>query len=104
MLSERISSTVSLSVVLLNSKTTLSESASLPKFKNDDAATTQPIKISARITPNINFLACSLIYLPPVYVSIKFCINHDDMLISDDNVSISSGLNHFAFSISSPST
>lgn len=50
-----VSSTVVLFVVLFTSKIMFSESVLSPNFINDDAATTQPIKTSARITPKIIF-------------------------------------------------
>ena len=55
-LSESISS-----VELFTSRITFPESVLSPNLINDQAATTQPINRSARITPNIIFLACSLI-------------------------------------------
>lgn len=50
-----VSSTVVLFVVLFTSRIIFSESVLSPNFINDDAATTQPIKTSARITPKIIF-------------------------------------------------
>lgn len=50
-----VSSTVVLFVVLFTSRIMFSESVLSPNFINDDAATTQPIKTSARITPKIIF-------------------------------------------------
>lgn len=54
-LSVFVSSTVVLFVVLFTSRIIFSESVLSPNFINDDAATTQPIKTSARITPKIIF-------------------------------------------------